>query len=71
MFRTIRTSAAKFFKKSNDILESLSGIEDPQYDYLMKLDARIRQIEAQYRGTVTSGVGQSEIAHENNDNFKI
>lgn len=47
MYPAIRSSTSRLFQKSLAILDAMSGIDDPQGDYLLSLETRVRHLEAE------------------------
>lgn len=59
MLKTIRTMTAKLIDTSRNILDAVAGIEDPHGDYVLSLEARIRELEAWHRDAIASSAAQS------------
>ncbi|TCQ99126.1 hypothetical protein EDF70_110113 [Neorhizobium sp. JUb45] len=63
MYATFRASTSKFFEKSRLFLDIISGMDDPQGDYMFAVDRRLRALESevqrlQARVSVLEGGGQ-------------
>lgn len=64
MLKMIRTLTAKVIETSRNILDAVAGLDDAHGDYLIRLEARIRHIEAQHRAAIASCTAQSATPHE-------